>query len=372
MLISTTPKIAIRKTKKVQLPITTLGITFPFQPSLHDKKFIQTTLTYINRAVETKLKEKYSSEFGKRILARLNQTFGKLNYNTHKKSVAMLISPDEETIIYLDFFTKPLIYFNKNISLFDLLANTYAQPEFFLLYSGDTKSMLFEYYNGKLHKEYETMESGFISNSSDYMRLVGKPTRMNRCQQVLNVLKLMNSKNKKPIFVTGSSIQGTILCNTSTFREIMFKKGTTLFSDNAEDKLRLLASEINDEWRYWHYEFLAGKIELAKRSNHLINKIAGVSKALECNKDGLLLIDKYYKKQLMKSLRMNLFFKSSGTWIKHLERFLSRGNQIEIVKTGLLKNYGGIVLIENEVMSPLNRRLHNGHINLKNNNFILF
>lgn len=372
MLLSFTPKKIIRKTKKAQLPVTTLGITFPFQPSLHDKKFIQNTLAYIHKAVETKLKEKYNSEFGKRILAKLDQTFSKLNYNTHKKSVAILIGPDEETIIYLDFFTKPLIYFNKNISLFDLLAHTYTQPEFFLLYSGDTKSMLFEYYDGKLHKEYETMERGFISNSSDYLRPVGKPTRMERCQQVLNVLKLMNSKTKKPIFVTGSSIQGTLLCSTSTFRDIMFKKGNTLFSDNAEDKLRLLASEIKDEWRYWHYEFLAGKIKLAKRSNRLISKIAGVSKALESNKDGLLLIDKYYKKQLMKSLRMNSLFKSPAIQMKQLERFLTRGNHLEIVKTGLLKDYGGIAFIENEVLNISDRLLLNRNIIPMKDNSILF
>ena len=371
MLVANTPKIAIKETKKNQLPITTLGITFPFQPSMYDKKFIQSTLTYINRAVETKLKDKYDSAYGKSILERLDKTFSRLNYNTHKKSIAIIIGPHEETITYLDFFTKTLIYFNKNISVLDLVANTYKQPEFFLLYSGDTKSMFFEFYNEKLHKEFETKESGFIPNSTGYQPLVEKPSRMERCQQILNVLKLMNPKNKKPIFVTGNALQANTLCDISSFHEIMFKKGNTLFSDDEEDELNLLASEISDEWRYWHCEFLAGKIELAKRSNHLISKIAAVSEAMECNEDGLLLIDKYYKKQLMKSLKMNRFSKSPGLWMKHLERFLKRGNRIEIVKTGLLKNYGGIVLIENEVMNISDQPLLNGHINLSNDHFIL-
>ena len=367
MIVASTPRIIIRKSKRAKFPITTLGITFPFQPSLHDKKFIQTTLTYINRAVSTKLKEKYSSEFGESILARLDKTFSKLNYNTYKKSVTIIIGPGEETITFLDFFTKPSIYFNKNISLFDLLANTYSQPEFFLLYSVETKSILFEYYNGKLHKNYETKESGFISSQ----RLEGKPTRSTRNQQILKVLKLINPKNSKPVFVTGKAEQVNMLFNTLSFQEIMFKKNDT-FSNDAEGKLNFLASEINDEWRYWHYEFLARKIELSKKLNHLTSKIAPVSEALERSKDGLLLIDKYYKKQLIKSLRMNPFFKSEGIWMKHLERFLTRGNRIEIVKVGLLKNYGGIVLLENDVMNALDRLLLNINVNPEKNNHILF
>ncbi|MEO6838387.1 MAG: hypothetical protein ABI185_08350 [Ginsengibacter sp.] len=211
MLASTTPKKVIRETKKVQLPITTLGITFPFQPSMQDKRYIQGTLAYITRAVETKLNEEFESAFGKSILERLHKTFSKLNYNTHKKSAAILIGPNEESVTYLDFFTKTLIHFNKNISLLDLVANTNKQPEFFLLYSGDTKSIFFEFYNGKLQKEFETKESGFISNSTGYQRLVEKPSRMERCQQILNVLKLMNPKNKKPIFVTGNNMQANTL-----------------------------------------------------------------------------------------------------------------------------------------------------------------
>ena len=372
MLIATTPKAVITETKKAKLPYTTLGINFPFQPSMHDKIFIQNTIDYITKAVEIKLKGKYNCVFRKSILERLDRTFGKLNYNTHKKSVVILISPNEESVTYLDFFTKTSIYFNKNISLLDLVANTNKQPEFFLLQSGNTKSIFFEFYNGKLHKEFETKESGFISNSTGYQRLVEKPSKVERCQQILNVLKLMNPKNKKPIFITGNNIQANTLCDMSAFREIMFKKGNTLFSNDAEDKLNLLASEISDEWRYWHYEFLAGKIELAKRSNHLISKIAAVSETLECNEDGLLLIDKYYKKKLVKSLRINHFSKSPGLWMQHLERFLKRGNHIEIVKTGLLKNYGGIVLIENEVMNTSDQPLLHGHINLSKDHSILF
>lgn len=367
MLVATSPKAVIRKSKKAKFPITTLGITFPFQPSLYDKKFIQTTLTYINKAVATKLKEKFSSDFGESILARLDKTFSKLNYNTQKKSVTILIDPDKETITYLDFFTKPSIYFNKNISLFDLLSNTYSQPEFFLLYSVETKSILFEYYNGKLHKNYETKESGFISSQ----RLEGKPTRSNRNQQILNVLKLINQKNSKPVFVTGNTQQVNMLYNTLSFQEIMFKKSSTFLND-AEGKLNFLASEINDEWRYWHYEFLARKIELSKKSNQLTSKIGAVSEALKCSKDGILLIDKYYKKQLIKSLRLNPLFKPERIWMKHLERFLTRGNRIEIVKAGLLKNYGGIVLLENEMMNPLDRLLLNINVNPEKNNHILF
>jgi len=371
MLLATTPKKIIRQTKQNQLPVTKLGITFPFQPSMQDKRLIQSTLAYITKSVETKLKEKYNSTFQKSTLARLEKVFNRLNYNTNKKSVAIVIGPDEERITYLNFFTKPLIYLNKNISIFNLVANTNNQAEFFLLFSRGAKSTLFEYYNGKLHKEYETEESGFISNSAGEQPIIAKSNTGARDQKILNMLKLMNRKNNKPVFITGTTRDVNRLWDSAPDREIMFKKGST-FLNTPRDQLEFLASEINAEWRYWHYEFLAGKIALAKKSDHLISKIFAVSEGLKCSRDGLLLIDKYYKKQLLKSLQTNLLLKSPGIWMKHLERFLSRGNQIEIVKTGLLKDYGGIVLIESEAMDSPNRLQLNGPINLRKNNFILF
>lgn len=103
-----------------------------------------------------------------------------------------------------------------------------------------------------------------------------------------------------------------------------------------------------------------------------MSKFGSVSEALGYSKDRLLLIDKYYKKQLIKSLRMNPLFKSEGIWMRHLKRFLTRGNRIEIVKAGLLKNYGGIVLLENEMMNPLDRLPLNINVNPEKNNWVLF
>src|SRR6185437_14362366 len=305
-----------------------------FQPSMQDKRLIQNTLAYVAKSVETKLKEKYNTAFQKSTLARLERSFSRLNYNTNKKSVAILIGPDEERITYLNFFTKPLIYFNKNVSIFDLLANANNQAEFFLLFLREAKPI-------------------------------------NRDQQILNMLKLRNRKNNKPVFLTGMTECVNRIWNAASDREIMFKKGST-FLNAPEDKLEFLASEINAEWRYWHYEFLAGKIAIAKKSNHLLSNISAVSEGLKRSKDGLLLIDKYYKKQLLKSLRMNSLIKSPGIWMKHLERFLSRGNQIEIVKSGLLKDYGGIVLIESEGMNSLGTSQLNNKIIIKENSFMLF
>jgi len=79
--------------------------------------------------------------------------------------------------------------------------------------------MFFEFYNGKLHKEYETKENRPPSNSWGYQGTVGEATRMERCQQILNLINLMNPKYKKPIFVTGSTIQSNTLCSMSTFND---------------------------------------------------------------------------------------------------------------------------------------------------------
>ena len=53
----------------------------------------------------------------------------------------------------------------------------------------------------------------------------------------------------------------------------------------------------------------------------------------------------HLKQQLYKSRRANALFYTKDELMNQVERFLTRGNRIEITETGMLKEFGDIVLL---------------------------
>lgn len=321
-----------RQITKPRPVFSSLGLVIPFQPSMWDEKSIQAVLNYAMEIVETKLKDRYSAECTDKVLARLEKLFAKLNFNTHRKSLAVIHTPDEEKVIYLDFPVKPVVFFSRSVSLLDLVSSIQREPDFYFLVLNGGRARLYEYYNKHLSKVYEQNHE----TNADHLY-----------KNTFGVIELLNSKNEKPVFVTGSPHLVEGFCKSSSFPQIIFKKlyQAAAFSDEI---IQPLATEIISQWSYWQSKFITGRILIAQKAGSLIYNIDAVLQALHRKADGLLLMDKRLKKQLYKSGAGNDIVNISKELINQIEHFLARGNRIEITETGLLKDLGGIVLLHDK------------------------
>ncbi|MEP7143111.1 MAG: hypothetical protein ABI707_09590 [Ferruginibacter sp.] len=336
------PEYKLANTVKVKLTkagnaFPSIGLAIPFQPCMQDKAAIQTQLRHAADAAQTKMKDSYDEVWINNTLARLEKLFSKLNYNSHRKSISLILTPDEDKVIYLNFPVKPVTYINEHVSLLDLTANADREPEFYLLFFRENNATLYEHYNTKLHRVY-------IKNQG--LDLNGKIDPAGLFKQVSQTIKLLNGNHEKPVFITGSPNVVELFCNTPYYSNIFF----TLLYELApfcEEKRKSLSKEIANHWDYWYSKFITGRILMAQKANCLLNSVEVVIKALSHSTDGWLLLDKNFKRQLYKSRRMNALFNSSDELMNQIESFLTRGNSIEITETGLLKNLGGIVLLQN-------------------------
>ncbi|MDZ4793034.1 MAG: hypothetical protein SGI83_02030 [Bacteroidota bacterium] len=335
-----------RKIIKAGSATWSLGLVIPFQPSMQNERTIQTMLTYVAEIVQTKLQGSYNEVYIYTVLASLEKVFSKLNYNSHCKSIAVILTPEEEKVTYLNFRGKPVTFLNKYVSLLELASITDREPEFYFLLLQETSAEIFEYHNNQLHKVYaQKQKSGCdIKNNTG-----------NLIKGVLNTIELLNSKNDKPVFVTGIPALATTFYKASSIPETVFKIALPV-TENTSDKMQLLAAEIARQWKYWQSKFTGGKIILAQRANYLVSNVEAVLQALRRSVDGLLLIDKRLKQQLYKSRRINALYNTGGELMNQIERFLVRGNRIEITETGLQKNFGGIVLLQSRTYGSSERQ----------------
>ncbi len=323
--------IAKRKAAKPKQAFSSLGLAIPFQPSMWDEKSIKLVWSNVIEMVKTKLKSRYSEESSSEILSRLEKLFPKLNCNTLRKSLAIILTPAEEKIIYLSFPVKPVIFLNKSVSFLDLAANMQQEADFYHFVFNEDSVSLYDYNKNQLHKIFEQVdESGSV----------------NLFKNASAVIKLMNSNCEKPVFVTGRPNKVEGFCKSSSYAKQFF---TFLYHSSpfSNELIQSCANEISTHWSYWHSKFTKGKILLAQKAGTYTANIDAVLKALGKCTNGLLLVDKKLKHQLQKSNSAGVYFQLETEFMQQLEKFLARGNRIEITETGLLKDMGGIVLLHN-------------------------
>lgn len=331
------------KVSKANNTMPSLGLAIPFQPSMQDKKIIQTQLRHTAGLVQTKMRESYDEMCISNMLTRLEKSFTVLNYNSHRKGISLILTPEEEKLIYLNYPVKPVVYINEHISLLHLTANADRKPEFYFLFLSEKNAILYEHYQDKLHRVFVKIQSRDLN---------GKANAAGLFKQVSQIIKLLNSNYTKPVFVTGSPNVVQLFCNSPYYSTIFF----TLLHEVApfdEAVKQSLAKEITSHWDYWQSKFIAGRITIAQKTNCFVSKVEAVLKALSHSADGWLLLDKKFKRQLYKSRKVNALFNRSDELMNQLERFLTRGNSIEITEPGLLQNFGGIVLLQNN--QPVSR-----------------
>lgn len=336
-------KIPISKPKLV---FSSLGLAIPFQPSMWDEKSIQSVWNNAIEIVKTKLKGRYSEECTNTVLTRLEKLFPRLNFNTHRKSLAIILTPGEERLIYLNFPVKPVLFFSKSVSLLDLAANMQQEADFYYFVLNEGSVCLYDYNNKQLRKVYEQ---------------TNETCPVNLFKNASNVIELLNSKNEKPVFVTGRPNMVEGFCNCSSYSKRFF---TLLYhaSPFSNEIIQSFVKEITRHWNNWQSKFIVGRVLLAQKANVHISNTEAVLQALRKSADGLLLMDKHLKHQLQKSSKTgNVIFQIADELISQIENFLVRGNRIEITETGLLKDMGGIVLLRNTASGASGTASYNRH-----------
>lgn len=324
---------AMRKKIKIGIMHQSAGLVIPFQPSMWDDNQISMALNHATETFRQKVKEKYSSvEVQKNLLSRLESLFAKLNFNTLRKSLAILLSPEGEKAIYLDFIVKPVAWISKSISLLDFTGSIREDPEFFILLMLKNKAVLYNYSNNHLNTVY----------TQDQITVTGDLHKYTSA-----VIELLNSNNLKPVFITGDEDQVNSFYSGARLPETFFKK--LYVADLTETMIHSMAAEITRQWDYWKARVLAHRIIFAQKENSLIYNINATFQALQNGANGLLLIDKRLKRRLVKSSIADFVLDLPKGIMAQLENFFIRGNRIEITKAGLLRNFGSIILLQDKM-----------------------
>jgi hypothetical protein len=317
--------------------IESVGLVIPFQPSIVEKKTIQAILDYTLEMVQLKLERKFDQSEINNIVIKLEHIFRRLNYNSHRKSVAIILEgEEEENVIYLNYSGKPVFQFNETFSLLDLVGDSSQNPEFELLVFHNDRAELYEYFNNSLHRVF-AQDHSFCKEKNNCL-----------ISRISNIIKQVNGKNEKPIFVYSTDGQyADEFCQNFCFNEIAFKINV-IYEGEIASTIKLLEKKIVTQWKHHQNKLIKGQIQIAKKAHSLISNLYKVVSSLKKGDDGLLLVDSFMKDEIHNTSADLQFQSATRKLNNEIEKFLARGNRIEITEGGLLENLGGIALIKDD------------------------
>jgi hypothetical protein len=370
-LLSPTHSLSYRRERKIPVQkkaAPSIGFVMPFQPTMQSISKIAELFAHTLRNVESQI-SKYGVVEADKIIERIQKLFRGLNYKTHRKSVAILLTPDEEKVIYLDYHIEPLVYVDKSVSIMDLLTNSDHEPDFYLLFLEHNSLKFFEYNTNpqsvinteKNYPAYCPISSPVLRINNEHLRNIADVNR-----HASAIINLLNNKHEKPLFITGDQQLVDAFYQSSPHKQLIFRQ-TCEGNAYTENSLQRLVAEIVVHWDYWQSKFLSSRLLAAQSTLGIICNIDVVSKALSQGEDGILIVDKRLKEHIYHTSEIAPITPLSGNLLLEIENFLQRGNRIIFTDPALLGSLGRIVLLPRKVEDPCDWKLPNNREEVRHN-----
>ena len=192
-----------------------VSIILPFEPKMKSKKELASTLQSAIDEVERKIFNKFSVDMAVLVLQKLKSIVNDLDYNTHKKSLAIYVSPVFEKVLYLNMQVEEKILVSKSFHIHDLIKSKKQLHQYLLLQIEDKECRIYVNESGEMEKIFSYKLENVLNYINDFAarRKINFDTEneKNNTEKFLhridNTLNFILESYPLPIFVVGTEIK---------------------------------------------------------------------------------------------------------------------------------------------------------------------
>jgi len=340
-----------------------VSVIMPFEPKMSLRAELTHSLKIAADKVERELLEKYPHEMSMLVTQKLRAIIKNLNFNTHKKSIAIYVSPVFEKVLYLDIPVEEKIMVDGAFEIRDLIYSKKQLHKYLVLLLSSRESRM---YLGNSETFVKIISN---AHESVYACLNEPPERsenfsdMSERKEIVmekflhhidNALDIVLNAYQLPLFVVGTErILGHFKKLTKhTPKVVEYVHGNYEEASLAELK-KVLAPHVAD-WRKVMQKDLLNKLEEAASKKKLATGMKEVWSDAMSHRGRLLLVEKNYMYAAQQSSE-DVIYKAIEPYnhfscIKDavddvIEKVLANGGDVEFVDEGLLKDQHHIALI---------------------------
>jgi hypothetical protein len=309
-----------------------MALSFPFRPSLDDHEKIRLFLIRVQKKAARRVLHFADRAEADLLLARLNDVIRKLDFDTHRKGVIIIVFLHHHKMIYIKDEIKTTMIFGENLCIFQLVTAIKKEFSFYLVVHGLRRITAYEFKNNFLRQ----------INCKILPQEIVLPEAK---QLTVSIIEKLYRVEEKPIFLIGrKGLESSTLRNVEPKMPIYSLQQVYGLNTSAY-LLKICAALQRDHLNVWS-KYQLFRVSMLNQLDKLFAGLHHVLNALRHNRDGILFIDPSFVKNFQ-SLPVHaneLNFKPQ--FLLDIERFLQRGNHIEVTKADLLLSFGGIALLD--------------------------
>lgn len=188
-----------------------VSVIMPFEPKMTPKAELVDSLETAFEKVEVELMENYPGDLSLLVLQKLKDIINSLNFNTHKKSIAVYVSPLFEKVLYLDIAVDEKIVVDESFEIRNLVYSKKQLHKYLILRLSSNESHI---YLGNSCSFIKIVSNNPAAVSDDIKEATGKTTTdiserdevlLHRLlHQVDNALGIILNAYPLPLFILGT------------------------------------------------------------------------------------------------------------------------------------------------------------------------
>jgi hypothetical protein len=339
-----------------------ISLVLPFEPKMARGNELEQKMKNVLANVKEKLMLEYDRAAVSEMMMKLSNIANHLDYSTHKKSLAIFVSPDVEKVYYLDIPVHEKVVIDEPFELRDLVhSKKDFQKYLVLVLSGEWTRVYLGDVN-HLVRIISNIPGKIDAFKNDLPERVGNfSDPSHRKEVVLNKflrytdsgLNLLLDAYPLPLFVVGpEKLLGYFKHMTKNSQSIVgFVKGN--FINVPESSIREAITPHISDWRKVKEKDLLNHIETAAGTDKLSTGLRDVLKEAKRKKGRLLIIEESFsdvEKQYLPHIFSSDQHEGNDFFIidaidQAIEYVIQSGGDVEFVHDGALKDYNHVALI---------------------------
>ncbi len=342
-----------------------VSIIMPFEPKMSLKTELTHSLKIAVDNVEKELLQNYPDEMGMLVMQKLRAVMKSLNFDTHKKSIAIYVSPLFEKVLYLDISVEEKIIVDESFEIRDLVYSKKQVNKYLILLLSCKESRIYLGNSDSFVRIVSDIPESVYSYANDIPERVANFSDVSKRKEIVmdkflhhidNSLDIILNAYHLPLLVMGTE---RILGH---FKMLTKHAGAVIeyVQGNYEEATLLQLKEILKpyiaDWKKVKQKDLLNQLEDAKGKNKLAFGMKDVWREAMGHKGRLLLVEKNYMYAAQHGSSEELIYKAEQPYNKFsyirdavddvIEKVLENGGDVEFVDEDLLKDYQNIALVE--------------------------
>ncbi|MFM9911665.1 MAG: hypothetical protein ACKVOW_20255 [Chitinophagaceae bacterium] len=342
-----------------------VSIIIPFEPKMSLKTELNRALKMAAAKVERELEGNYPEEMGRLVLQKLKALLKNLNFSTHKKSIAIYVSPVFEKVLYLDIAVEEKIIVDESFEIRDLVYCKKQLHKYLVLQLSGKESRIYLGNSSTFVRIVSNTPETVQAYSKDHREKVANFTDKSTEQEIV-LHRFLQQIDKSldhilnayplPLFVLGTKrILGHFKQLTKHERSVIdYIHGN--YEDGTIQELKEILEPHVADWKKVMQKDLVNKLEEAAGKLKLVTGIKDVWKEAMNHKGRLLVVEKNYMYAAQHSESKNSIDSVTKSYNRFsyikdavddiIEKVLENGGDIEFVDEGVLENYNHTALIK--------------------------